>query len=497
MRSMTAGLFGVGILGGALAWPGPSRLEAQIPSPSRPLAPLQVGGGFRFRLEAWDWFVPGTPADHAYAFGAGLLRGGIGMVRPGYDWLVEVAAPLLLGLPRNPVAPAPQGQLGLGAAYRVENGDRKIGLLPKQAFFRVKLGRTGAAPTLRIGRFEFNEGQEIQPQDVTLAWLKRERISQRLIGNFGFSHVGRSLDGVHLQRATPRTDVTLVAARPTEGVFQLDGLGELDVELAYLALTRALFPRLAATGPTPRAEARLFAIYYQDHRGVLKTDNRPVSARSADPTGIHIGTFGAHYLQVVRLGPGRADLLLWGAAQLGDWGSEPHRAQAYAAELGYRFDFPPGPWLRAGYLRGSGDGDAQDGRHGTFFEILPTPRPYARLPFYNLMNVEDAFAQVLLVPTPRLAFRADAHLLRLAESADLWYTGGGAFDQTSFGYTGRPSGGAGSLGRLIDLSADYQVSPRFAVTLYAGHVFGQEVIRSVYPQGAAATFAYLELTRRF
>src|SRR3712207_7868095 len=47
---------------------------------------------------------------------------------------------------------------------------------------------------------------------------------------------------------------------------------------------------------------------------------------------------------------------------------------------------PAGPlarvkaWVRAGYFRGSGDGDAADDRHHTFFQVLPTPRIYARFP---------------------------------------------------------------------------------------------------------------------
>jgi hypothetical protein len=475
----------------------PLRAAAQAAGAPILVGPLQVEGSMRVRLEAWDWFTPSTPADHDYAFGAGLLRSSVGMVRPSYDWQVELAAPMLAGLPENAVAPAPQGQLGLGATYRVENGNRRVGLLPKQAFFRLRLGHTPDAPSLRLGRFEFNDGQETQPRNPTLAWLKRERISQRLIGNFGFSHVGRSLDGVQFKRTMPSTDITVVAARPTEGVFQLNGLGELDVELAYAALTRSLFGTATAAGSNPSAEARLFAIYYRDGRDIVKTDNRPSSLRSGDLSDINIATFGAHYLHTANLGPGKAGLLLWGAVQVGDWGALRHRAHAYAVELGYRFVVPASPWLRVGYFRGSGDDSPADGSHNTFFEIIPTPRPYARLPFYNLMNVQDGFVQVLLSPTPRLALRADAHLVRLAAARDLWYSGGGAFDQNSFGYTGRPSGGAGDLARLIDLSADYQITPQFNVTLYAGRAMGKDVIRSIYPAGSTATFGYLEVMRRF
>jgi len=36
------------------------------------------------------------------------------------------------------------------------------------------------------------------------------------------------------------------------------------------------------------------------------------------------------------------------------------------------------PWLRGGYYYGSGDGNPNDNRHGTFFQILPTaPRGLA------------------------------------------------------------------------------------------------------------------------
>jgi hypothetical protein len=491
----------VGLAGAALlCWAvvRAASMAAQAGAPQgtpQPSPGVQVDGSLRLRGEGWDWFTPSVPATDNYAFGAALLRTSAGMVRPGYDWQVELAAPLLVGLPTNAVAPAPQGLLGFGAAYRVEAGERKVGLLPKQAYLRVKLGRGATAPRIRLGRFEFNDGQETQPRDGTIAWLKRDRIAQRLIGSFGFSHVGRSFDGLEFKRGTPTTDITLLVVRPTRGVFQLDGLGELDIGLAYLALTRSLLG--AGEGATENAEGRLFAIYYGDRRDIVKTDNRPAAVRSGDLSGIDLGTVGGHYLHTRRLGPGKADLLLWGALQFGDWGAQRHRALAYATEVGYRIDIPGSPWLRLGYFRGSGDATPGDATHGTFFQIIPTPRPYARMPFYNLMNSQDAFVQLVLAPTPALALRADAHELRLASPNDLWYAGGGAFDQTSFGFAGRPSGGGRSLARLVDLSADYQFSPRLAVTVYAGRAFGRDVIRSIYRDGPDGAYGYVELVRRF
>ena len=220
--------------------------------------------------------------------------------------------------------------------------------------------------------------------------------------------------------------------------------------------------------------------------------------RALDRKSIGVATLGAHYLHTFPVGPGMGDVLLWGAWQTGDWGEQSHSAGAVAAELGYRpREIPLNPWLRAGYFRGRGDDSPGDDSHQTFFQVIPTPRPFARVPFYNLMNVRDVFAQILLRPSARWTLRADAHALRLAEPNDLWYSGGGAFDDESFGFVGRPCGGARSLAGLFDVSVDYLPSTGFGTTLYLGGVRGADVIRTVYPQGSGATFAYLELRRQF
>ena len=103
-------------------------------------------------------------------------------------------------------------------------------------------------------------------------------------------------------------------------------------------------------------------------------------------------------------------------------------------------------------------------------------------------------------PHARLALRADVHHLRLSSRNDLWYAGGGAFQETSFGYQGRPSGGRRSLGTLFDLSADVTLTPTTTLTLYGAGVRGGDVQRAVYPAGGVnptARLLYVELTRRF
>ena len=87
--------------------------------------------------------------------------------------------------------------------------------------------------------------------------------------------------------------------------------------------------------------------------------------------------------------------------------------------------------------------------------------------------------------------------LDLASAADLWYSGGGAFQEQTFGYTGRPSSGQKSFMAVFDFSGDYQFDPQTTFTLYVAHASGRAVVQHIFPGGPKANFAYVELNRRF
>lgn len=483
-----------------------SQTASTNPTPSSPPAakpasvPIKLGkltlsGSLRLRFESWDWFET-TAAENSYNFGAAVLRLSLSQQFEKFEWQVEGAFPVLIGLPENAIASAPQGQLGLGANYFAANGRQDGSVFIKQAFIRFKGIGGDKASSLKLGRFEFNDGTETTPADASLATIKRDHIAQRLIGTFGFTHIGRSFDGVQFVRNAKVGNFTFVGARPTEGVFQLRGWNELDVDFYYGAFTKPIKRK------TSESEFRLFALHYHDGRRVLKTDNRSAVLRTADSEKIRLTTVGGHYIGVTKAGSGKADLLFWGAGQFGEWGKLNHRAAAIAAETGYQFGGNKTadkvkPWVRAGYFRSTGDGDPNDGTHGTFFQILPTPRIYARFPFFNSMNNEDAFVQLRLKPHAKLALRTDLHRLWLSSERDLWFVGGGAFQQKTFGYVGRPANGNKTLGTLADVSADISLTPTAVLTVYVAGVRGGAVAKSIYPEGGNSRFAYLELTKRF
>ena len=473
-----------------LAWPGLMRAQA-VPAPSS-AAPLHWSATFRTRAEAWDWFDAGE--EGRYAFVGSFLRAGLSQQLGALGWRIEIMAPLLLGLPDDAVLPGPQGQLGQGGSYVAANGGATdpADIFPKEVYLRLGRAPGQDGHGLRIGRFEFADGLETAPEDPTLARLKRERLGHRLLGPFTYSHVLRSFDGAQYSWTSRGRRLLIRGARPTTGVFDTDGWGWVDdVSVLYGALTTPL----RAGGQA--GDARLFALWYEDGRAVLKTDNRAAPLREADTEPVRITTVGGHLLQVFPTGSGPLDLLLWGALQTGRWGTLDHSATALALELGLQPRVAElKPWVRVGFFRGSGDGDPADGDHDTFFQVLPTPRPYARFPFYDFNNTTEVFATLALQPHRLTTVRAGARSLRLSESADLWYAGGGAFEDETFGYSGRPSGGARDLATIFDLSLTVAPAPWVTVEAYGALAAEGDVLRAIYPGAGAGRLAYLEVELR-
>ncbi len=471
-----------------------SSLSAQdLASDPVKVGDVTVSGWLRTRGEVWDWFK--GDANNHYAFSESIFRLAFSESKESFDWKIEVAIPFLLGLPNDAIAPGAQGQLGFGGSYYANaRTTNTASVFPKQVYARFKFGSEQWKQSLLLGRSEFFDGGEVIPENTTLAALKRDRIMQRLIGNFGFTDNGRSFDGGVYAAGSSRTNVTLFAARPTRGVYQIDGWGEVDTAVFYGALTRQV------GGGDSSGEWRLFGIGYDDSRGNdLKIDNRPQAIRGADHQGINIGTLGGHYIHALRTSAGTFDLLLWGALQGGSWGTLAQRAGAYAAEAGWQPKFLPSlkPWLRGGYNYGSGDNNPNDRTHGTFFQMLPTARQYARFPFFNMMNNQDVFGELILQPAKAVTIRTDIHSLALANRHDLWYSGGGVFQPWTFGFTGRPSNGQTGLATLYDISVDYTFNRHFAPAVYYGHAAGKLVIQDIYPRGRDANFGYVEMNYRF
>lgn len=452
-------------------------------------------GSLKIRLEETGYFGT-TKADPNYTFVGSIARFGVRRETHTDDFLLELASPGLFGLPQHASASSPQGALGQGATYFASNGKRVASLFPKQFYERFK--RVGGSNTdIRVGRFEFVDGAENRVTDASLAYLKQNRIANRLISPNPFSYVGRSFDGAEVKSRTPHFLLTALAAMPTRGGYDLSGADTLTkVKVAYLSGSISRENRKQKTA----SDSRLFGVFYEDTRGLSapKVDNRPSAVRAVDAGAIDIGTFGLHDVRLFPAGTGRVDTLVWGAAQVGRWGALTQGSFAYDLEAGYQ----PGhgrlhPWYRMGYYYGSGDGNATNHQHGTFYAMLPSGRTYARFPFFSTSNLKDGFVETVLRPSSKSVIRADIHALGLASNKDLYYTGSGVYDNSNFGISGRPASAKGaSLATLYDASLDYQLNSTTLFIVYGGFAHGGATLRNIY-NNSDALFTYFELQKRF
>ena len=118
----------------------------------------------------WNWFNPKGAFDNDYIFAAFVGRGALQWKDDRFDVMVEAQNSSLVSLPDKASAPAPQGSLGLGAVYFAHNRrEDDSHFFLKQGFVLFKnLGLEGL--TLKGGRFEFSEGNEVLTKEPTLDW---------------------------------------------------------------------------------------------------------------------------------------------------------------------------------------------------------------------------------------------------------------------------------------------------------------------------------------
>lgn len=449
---------------------------------------LVVEGSNRTRVEFVDWF-DGGDVDGRYDFVHNRFRLGLRLVADPVEAYLEYQNTVIGNVPEDAVGPG-------GVYFANTARHTQVGNWVRQGWVRLAHEVGACRVAASVGRQVYSDGAEIAPHDPALAWLRKARIAERLLGPFDYTAVGRSFDGVVATVDHPVFNVTGFALRPTSGGFEIDAGRHLEaIDLAGLSATLKDRPGFAGTN------ARLFWLYYADdrpgHDGVTVLDNRPLAARMADRTEIVISTVGGEWLHVHDVGPGRLDLLVWGAEQFGAWQALDHAAWAFAAEAGFQMPlWWAAPWLRAGVDRSSGDDDPGDGRHETFFQMLPTARLYAQTPFYDLMNDQDVFVQLLLRPLRSLAVRIDGHWLSVTERADLAYFGGGATKDDSFGYGGLPTGNHRELAYLVDVGLTWTPYEALSVSTYYGHAVGQGVIRNAFAD-PLLNYGYVEATVRF
>jgi hypothetical protein len=142
-------------------------------APTRTL-PFSVGVLERSRTDAVSFFND-APYTTTYPYVEQLLRVSLAQKIRHFDYQIEVSENNVFDVPTTSVDPvSARGQLFLGGTYYAANANT----LPVAASFRqgfLRYRGKGPDTSLRIGRFEFFEGQETAPKNPTLLWLQPNR----------------------------------------------------------------------------------------------------------------------------------------------------------------------------------------------------------------------------------------------------------------------------------------------------------------------------------
>ena len=432
------------------------------------------------RVESWSYFQPdpdALPPDSpagvpGYTFLGDRAEVGVRVTGSRFDLSGAFNYVRLENLPENSIGP---GGLGTGAFYFYSSGvEYSYQLYLGELTARIK--SRDQRTSFTIGRMAFSSGgasrfppepASPEPRRRRVEQLTSERIDSRLIGNFEWSYYQRRFDGARFDLDRERWRLTAAAFMPTQGGFE---------ESTNLTMPQIQVVDTTVTRKGDDHEYQAFGYLYRDRR-----DPKAVVDNSGSgdlPVDVTIATFGGSYASVNFPGVEATDLVVWGAVQTGDWYRRDHLAASVAVELGHRWSQRPlEPWLRGGFLWASGDADGDDGRHGTFFQMLPSSRKYALSSVYAQMNVRDLFAQLLIEPR-RFKARIEVHAVHLASGADLWYQGSGATASRGryFGFSGRAALGDTALGTVVEGAIDVPIRKHWSINGYAGTMSAGDVV---------------------
>jgi Alginate export len=319
----------------------------------------------------------------------------------------------------------------------------------------------------------------------------------RLVGNFGWSNMGRSFDALRLTYAIDIIRVDLWAA-----VTKVAGSNTgADPALSPANREAQQLYGIYAVVKTGFLSIEPYVIYLRDTANANEVTSTgalvsPITAPAA--RGQNRVTVG---LRVDGRAAGNAvDYTAEGAYQLGTMearGTTPRTAisaYAVAVKVGYTAPVAVKPRIGVEYDHASGDDNPTDHTFKTFENLFPTNHiHYGYMDYVGWRNMQDIRISFEIKPTTTSGMSVDGHFLWLADKADHWYAASGQIFRTT------PAGNSQTaLGQEIDLVAYAMIKERLRLEAGYSHFFPGDYVRTNFPLATdGSDFAYLQTGLNF
>jgi hypothetical protein len=430
---------------------------------------------FRAFGEAFNTPSAVDTRDQSYAMLHGRLRGGFELKNERFSVLALLQAAGTTGIPDN-------GAFGIGPVYyRANHGDpfpggkTNYGKVSAIEFFAKY--QTPAFKVL-VGRTKFASSAEAKTGVKYLDWVKKRRLAERLIGNWDWVNVGRRYDGIIAGFGGKKARIDAFGLRPLKGGINYQDAYEWFTNLAvYGGSVTSLYNQLI-----PYSEVQAFYYYYDDSRE---------GAHNVAGGDIKVSTVGGSWL----LGDDRNDLLGWFAYQFGDWGVDTQEGIAFLVEVG-RSAGSSGKF-RLGYAQASGDNGDADGKHKTFFNLLPTNHKwYGAMDYNAFQNLRTLYITYNHTFNAQWSGRAALHGFNLANPRDTWYGGSGAFSDDLLGYVPRVVAGnyqSSKIGQELDIEAAWKFKGNHKLAGGGGIFWGDKAAGQFLTVDKNGLWGYLQL----
>ena len=329
------------------------------------------------------------------------------------------------------------------------------------------------------------------PIDLYQAWIRlgdknfnatigRQLLSygdERLVGAFDWNNLGRSFDGVKVHYGTDTWNIEAFTSSVV--VQKRDVFDQSDLFDGNDTGRGQIFSGLyfSSTGLIPVQTTDFYAFELHEDYKTGDTDFVTLGTRmKGDPK--KLGGFDYETEMAVQTGKVKGKDL---GAFAGHWGAGYNwTGNSWKPRIGLEYNYA------------TGDGNAADGKVGTFQNLFPTNHPfYGTADFFSWQDIHNPAVSFSVQPTDKIKVKLDYHLFWLADTHDAWYRANGVTQVRPI----NPKAD-GFVGSELDLNAMWKATKNVSVGAGYSHFFSGKYAKAT---GAAsdADFVYAQLSIKF